>query len=457
MRYEKKMLILSGEGKGVVLLEKSGLGVKFALRTFGVPSSADLNAGIVTPNSVFVRALPSTPDPSAVFYIDVPSLDELHFAVFDSKLRLYGAIGERMWEANLMDLLFKHAHPITTSSMPTPTVLPPLAEQPKSLPLPDGTGLPQSRLSIYGDDALAENDFYTPFDIGSRMRDVDGFLDKPRILDGLAPTVTPPAAPQAEAAAESDDEKPSISTFADDKSDTDTENETDINAEAKTEADKNADGDEEADEATPLAFDIDRGLPDNIDDDIDDVEERQAEREAAATEAVVQEQINQEAAATSAEQVVINEQTAPNIPPKNEKPWELTARWLASQCSREPIVRAAAVKQIKPKTEIRTIRVADFFERCRADVEKLFADAPVDEELCKLLPDLKWVKVALDGHSISVGRDGDMLLCYAVLGNYEKVSPLGAEAQWLPRLKTAPTGKGYWLIFQSLSTGEVVS
>lgn len=451
MRYEKKMLILSGEGKGVVLLEKSGLGVKFALRTFGVPSSADLNAGIVTPNSVFVRALPSTPDPSAVFYIDVPSLDELHFAVFDTKLRLYGAIGAKMWESNLMDLLLKHAHPITTSSMPTPTALPPLSEKPKSLPLPDGTGLPQSRLSIYGDDALADNNFYTPFDINSRMREVDGFLDKPRILDGLAPTVTPAAAP----ATQTDEDNKVIADDVDTNSETEVETESEAendNEEIITE--KKADTDEEIDEAAAsLAFDIDRGLPDDIDDEDSTV---QVDMETTATQNISQERIVEEMASTNTMQAAVDNQPATNKPFKYEKPWELAARWLESQCSREPIVRATAVKKVKPKTEIRTIREADFFERCRADVEKLFADAPADEELCKLLPDLKWVKVAMGGHSISVGRDGDMLLCYAVLGSYEKVSPLGAEAQWLPRLKTAPTGKGYWLIFQSLSTGEVV-
>ena len=36
MVYEKKMLILSGEGSGVVMIEKSARGVRFALRTLGL-------------------------------------------------------------------------------------------------------------------------------------------------------------------------------------------------------------------------------------------------------------------------------------------------------------------------------------------------------------------------------------------------------------------------------------
>ncbi len=419
MRYEKKMLILTGEGKGVVLLEKSGLGVRFALRTFGVPPLHELNAGIVTPDNVFVRALPSTADPSAVFYIDIPSLDELHFAVFDAKLRLYGAIGKKMWESNLMDLLNKHTKPIA-APMPNPSMLPPLSAPPRSLPLPDGTGIPQSRLSIYGDDALAENDFYTPFDIPSRMQIVDGFLDTPRILDGLAPTITP----ASESAAAIDGN---------------------IGVQPKQT--------------------VEQTVEQNVEQTVQPVEEPAEQPDVGSVEHSIEQSVEQTAEQPveqsveqpieeSAEQPV--EQSVEQPPEQREKPWEREARWLASQGSREPVIRGASVKKVKAKAEIHTIRAADFFERRRADVDKLFAEAPIDEELSKLLPELNWVKVPMGDRSISVGRNGDAALCYAVFGNYEKVSPLGAEAQWLPRLKTAPTGKGYWLVFQSLSTGQIV-
>ena len=108
MLYEKKMLILSGDGKGVVLIEKSAQGVKFSLRTFDMPRCDDLKAGIVTRTSVFVRDLPSGNNPAAVFSVNAGNIDELHFAVFDKHLRLYGTNGKRMWEANLMDLLNKN-------------------------------------------------------------------------------------------------------------------------------------------------------------------------------------------------------------------------------------------------------------------------------------------------------------------------------------------------------------
>ena len=65
-------------------------------------------------------------------------------------------------------------------------------------------------------------------------------------------------------------------------------------------------------------------------------------------------------------------------------------------------------------------------------------------------------KVNTDGNTISVGRSGSEFLCYAVSGVYRKVSPLGDEAQWAPSDRNIPTGKGFWLIFQNLATGEII-
>ena len=99
MLYEKKMLILSGAGKGVVLIEKSAYGAKFTLRTFDMPPCAPLKAGVVTKTKVFVRDLPNRDNPASTFTLELDSLDDLHFAVFDRELRLYGCTGKRMWEA----------------------------------------------------------------------------------------------------------------------------------------------------------------------------------------------------------------------------------------------------------------------------------------------------------------------------------------------------------------------
>ncbi|MDE7108221.1 MAG: hypothetical protein K2O39_07850, partial [Clostridiales bacterium] len=90
MLYEKKMLILSGEGKGVVLVEKSAKGLRFSLSTFDMPTCGELKAGVITPHAVYVRDLPKRDNPSSVFILEGTEADNLHFAVFDTKLRLYG-------------------------------------------------------------------------------------------------------------------------------------------------------------------------------------------------------------------------------------------------------------------------------------------------------------------------------------------------------------------------------
>ncbi len=442
MRYEKKMLILSGVGKGVVLMEKSALGVKFALRTFSIPAEAGLKVGVVTRSCAVVRELPDCADPSLVFYIDDSALDlnYLHFAVFDSSLKLYGATGKRMWESNLMDILIK----ADRSSAPPPMLerspsLAPIGGTPLKplLPDPDGSGNPQLR-ALYGDDLIAGEDYYTPFNITSRMKEIDGFLDTPRVLDGLSPHIQKISpqndAPQSEVPQSEVPQSivrqseslpnPSVAPSVI-KAQTEAEKE---EPETESEAEKS----EEAEMADMTKTDTETKQEDLRSDD-DSVEQSDVMSEAAAT----------------AEVVPVNAEN-------NIEPWKRCAEYLKTICTGEICVRRETVVPVAQKTQVKRVREASFFERCRADVDKLFSSAAKDGELNAILPDIEFVKVPFDGHTVSVGRGGDVFLCYAVPGVYEKVSPLGSEAQWLPKHKNAPTGKGYWLIFQDLKSGGII-
>ncbi len=492
MRYEKKMLILSGDGKGVVLVEKSGLGVRFALRTFGLPKRPDLKAGVVTKTDVFVRDLPYIDNPSAVFYLDGVDIDGLHFAVFDSELRLYGTTCERMWESNLMGLLKKRAAPVALERGPYRAELPPLVKKPAVLPLPDGTGIPQSRDAIYGDDALAESDFYTPFDLSSRMKAVDGFLDTPRILDGLSPTVEtrknrsrtdnpsmPPSAYSVSNAENITVDK--TATAAADK--TEVIGTTDTAEVGTTETENAAAVAENPDTAdvaeNPDTADVAEN-PDTADTEVvADGETAQAETDG---EDVVADETT-DADATTAADTAENSDTADTDPidimecimQSDERaqeedetalyeaaatadmymPWQYEAQYLCKMSHRAPIEFKSEIEPVKASDKVKHLRETDFFERCKSDIDRLFASAERDGELSALLPDIEWVKVEFDGHVVSVGRT-KVFLCYAVAGVYEKVSPLGDETQWLPRLKNAPTGRGYWLIFQDIMTGDII-
>lgn len=423
MVYEKKMLILTGYGKGIVLIEKSGLGVKFALRAFDVPARGGLKAGVITKSAVFVRDLPDSDNPSAVFYIDGIEIDKLHFAVFDTRLLLYGAFGTRMWEANVMDLLTRHDKRPILPEKELPT-LPPIAARPAVLPLADGSGIVQKSDRLYGDEALAESNFYTPFDLSERMPKIDKFLDSPRILDGAYYR-----AAQSQAAAE-------VRTAVNAET-------TAILAEHQAESPINSeyeDGIDSVLQSESSEAPLHEAEGDTFEQSFSDIAEDLSASEAAA----------EYAAAAEADRTVdmSTEQT--------DAPWARTARWLKSRSKRMIGIKSESVSPITAKAEIKRIRETEFFERVGKDVEKLFASAPKDDELAELLPDLEWVKVAFDGSYVSVGRNGDMFLCYAVAGLYEKISPLGDKAQWLPRLRNVPTGKGYWLIFQDLATGDIL-
>lgn len=409
MLYEKKMLILSGEGKGVVLIEKSAMGLRFSLSTFDMPTCGELKAGVITPRAVYVRDLPQRDNPSSVFMIDEGSADDLHFAVFDAKLRLYGTNGKRMWEANVMDLLTKNDRRAPVQDKPQLAALPPISTPPKVLPMPDGTGIPQSRLEIYGDEQLAASNFYTHIDMSARMPIVDKFLDTPRvlaapsILDGLAPTL----------------EK---STAA---------------------------------EITAIAYNIEQGAKDNDMPELDNTAGDAENTDILESDNMDIESDNAPPAAQTVMPAAAA--TADGDVYSGTRPCELAARWLKTRSTRElKGGQAHAVKPIPNKTQVKPIREISFIERASADMEKLFDSAEKDEKLFALLPDILWVKVPVDGHIISVGRGGNDFLCYAVSGTYEKISPLGDEAQWLPENKSIPTGKGYWLIFQSLKDGEII-
>lgn len=405
MLYEKKMLILSGEGKGVVFIEKSAVGVKFSLRTFDMPPCGELRAGVITRSAVSVRDLPAGDNPAAVFSLDAGDISNLHFAVFDKKLRLYGCIGKRLWEANVMDLLCKADRRAPMTERVNSAPLPPIAPPPKVLPMPDGTGIPQSRLSLYGDEALAESDFYTPVDISARLRVVDNFLDTPRVFEELAPRVVPPEAEHAE--------KAEISVAGSEPVEYE-------------EADVDAEDGDPTDETK-----VETRAETNV-ENVDISPSVQAE--VAAAEPI------EKAEPTDGEYM----------------PWQREAQWLKRRSSRSAATYKPAVKPLEQKQTVRRVRESAFFELAREDIDKLFSQAEKDEKLSALLPDLEWVRVDADGNTISVGR-GDDVLCYAVAGAYSKTPPLGDGSQWVPSDKNTPTGKGFWLIFQRLSDGTIVN
>ncbi|MCH5350986.1 MAG: hypothetical protein J1F39_03350 [Clostridiales bacterium] len=404
MLFEKKMIILSGAGKGVVLIERNGLGVKFALRTFGV--GGELMAGIITPDRVIIRDLPHSPDPAAVFYVDQIDLDNLHFAVFGAELVLYGAIGKRMWQSNIMDILRRHL--VRPAQEPVPLApLTPISDRPKVLPLPDGSGKVQSRLSLYGDEAIASDNFYTGLDIGAAMPRIDAFLDGTRVLS-TAPPVGYSVGMSEDASTEAA-----------------------VYPQQKTQSGKpDEDGDSEMSET-----------------EYNDPRTANIEYERSGESAP-------ELEVASVEHAYANPADGAEEPPRRTPWWMREAEYIRALSTRTVIPEIPKIKKVAAAA-VRKIREVTFFERTKPDIDKLFSHAPSDDVIAKLLGG-KWVKMSLDGGTVSVGRINDNVLCYAVSGAYEKVPPLGDFSQWLPKHADSPTGSGYWLIFQDLTSGDII-
>ena len=444
MRYEKKMLRLSGKGKGVVMIERSGAGVRFNLRTFGLAPMPQLKAGIVTPRTVIIRDLPPIADPSAMFVTDDLDLDKLHFAVFDDEIILYSATGERMWESNLTDILLRRDR--MTAPTPTPQKLPPSdGKEYTRLPPPE----PAVR-AAYLDETMPRDDFYTPFDYLARLSEVDAFLDAPRvlngervtgsILDGLAPTVTPSASANTDNA---DNVVATDGAVATDEATDETNDVAEISEFSEVSA-------AETDAAAQVA-----SVPDAEISDVTQPENTEGIK--SANENIENAEPAAQANAENGAETGAEREAAATAEPEVSRamPWEMESKFLSMRGGRKVVKRTARVEPVRRTAQIKKLRDLMFFERSRADIDKLFASAPKDENLGKLLPDVNWVSVELAGGTVTVGRGGDSFLCYAVGGTYA-INPFGEEAQWLPAQADSPTGRGYWLIFQSLATGDII-
>ncbi|MCL2675277.1 MAG: hypothetical protein FWE84_01630 [Firmicutes bacterium] len=106
-----------------------------------------------------------------------------------------------------------------------------------------------------------------------------------------------------------------------------------------------------------------------------------------------------------------------------------------------------------------TARGSTFFERNGGEIEKLLKN-PREEVLEKLLPGSRWVRINYDnsGRFYVVGLIGREFLCYGVPAEFSAQPPdeLKGYCWWLPLIPDAPKGKGYWIMYQNLTTGETV-
>ena len=100
----------------------------------------------------------------------------------------------------------------------------------------------------------------------------------------------------------------------------------------------------------------------------------------------------------------------------------------------------------------------DFYIGISDKVDEMFVVYPEEKELAKIIPDSEWVRINYDGDDYYViGRLRDegkvKYLGYGVPGREDVKPPKVAEgiASWIP----TEVERGYWIFFQSASTGEI--
>jgi hypothetical protein len=106
-------------------------------------------------------------------------------------------------------------------------------------------------------------------------------------------------------------------------------------------------------------------------------------------------------------------------------------------------------------------RKADFYEKKRDEIEKLFSSRRRVEELEKLLPFSKWVKIDYDAarHYVVgvIGVEPDFI-CYGVPSVYTPTPPsrICGGCVFLPLNPVRPQGEGYWLFYQDAKSGKII-
>jgi len=103
-----------------------------------------------------------------------------------------------------------------------------------------------------------------------------------------------------------------------------------------------------------------------------------------------------------------------------------------------------------------------FYEQIKSHLDGLFAQSERFSVLEELMPETKWVKIDFDESKYYVvglvGKSPDYI-CYGVPALFSVSPPeeLGDSAKWLPRVAAKPKGDGFWLMFQDAVSGEVES
>ncbi len=132
-----------------------------------------------------------------------------------------------------------------------------------------------------------------------------------------------------------------------------------------------------------------------------------------------------------------------------------------------PAAKLSDATESKPEqnTEEVAEKTLAFIDKLKPQIDKLFEDNPIENNLQNLIPNSKWIKVDYedDGDFYVFGllydEDGEVkYVCYGVPAVYESEAPkeLSGFPIWVPLDKNNSEGFGYWLTYQDATTGEPI-
>lgn len=104
-----------------------------------------------------------------------------------------------------------------------------------------------------------------------------------------------------------------------------------------------------------------------------------------------------------------------------------------------------------------------FFDEISSQLDLLFDKYPLDEVLCDIIPNSKWVKVDNENEKFYVvgliySENEVKYVCYGFPAEWTEKPPadFNEKAQWLPIDVADPHGQGYWITYQDALDGEMV-
>ena len=105
----------------------------------------------------------------------------------------------------------------------------------------------------------------------------------------------------------------------------------------------------------------------------------------------------------------------------------------------------------------------EYYEKVKSKLSKLLAQNEKEENLCTIIPESEFVKIFYDNdkyYCVGLVKENGtpVYICYGVPLNYSDNPPeeFAGLSKWIPIETNNPRGKGYYMMFQTVSDGNYI-